>query len=71
MEFSLGKRFAGDAGFSLRSGYNSAGLSYGCGINLGILGINASSFAEDVGVNNKRVVERRFVVNFAVNVADY
>lgn len=71
LEFSVGDRFGSDAGLSLRSGYNNAGLSYGLGFNLGILGLNGSSFAEDVGVNNKRVIERRYVVNFAVNVADF
>ena len=71
LEFTIGDRFGGNAGLSLRTGYNNAGLSYGLGSNLGILGLNASSFAEDVGYNNRRVIERRFVVNFAVNIADF
>lgn len=71
LEFNLGSNPGNRAGFSLRSGYNSAGASFGLGMNLGLIGINAASFAEDVGVNNKRVIERRFVLDFAVNVADF
>ena len=71
LELTLGNRFGSEAGFSLRSGYNSAGFSYGAGFNLGVIGLNASSFAEDVGIDNQQVIERRFVADFAINVAAF
>lgn len=70
LEFQVGKQKGNKADFSIRTGYSDAGLSYGAGFNLGMIALNAASFVEDIGVNNKRVIERRYVVNFAVNVAD-
>lgn len=71
LEWTIGNRFGYNAGFSLRLGYNSAGLSYGAGMNAGIVHLSMSSFAEDVGKANYRVIERRQVANFAINVADF
>lgn len=70
-EITFGNRFGGEAGFALRAGYSVAGLSYGLGMNLGILSLQAASFAEDIGVGDARVVERRNVVNFGINIAAY
>lgn len=70
-ELTLGDAFGGEAGFSLRVGYRMAGPSFGIGFNLGILGLQAASFAEDIGTDNQRVVERRSVINLGINIADY
>jgi hypothetical protein len=71
LEWTIGNRFGYNAGISFRLGYNSAGVSYGAGMNAGIVHVSMSSFAEDVGKANYRVIERRQVANFAINVADF
>jgi len=71
LELSFGNRFGSEAAFSLQTGYTAAGLSFGCGMNAGILGLHLASYAEDVGIANHRVIERRHVANFAVNVAAF
>jgi hypothetical protein len=70
-EFTVGDRFGADAGLSFRLGYTSAGVSFGAGINLGILNAQIASFAEDIGTQGQRVIERRSVLNLAINIADY
>lgn len=70
-EFTVGDRFGADAGLSFRLGYTSAGLSYGAGLNLGILNMQMASFAEDIAVGSNRVIERKSVVNIGINIADY
>ncbi|RYZ51086.1 MAG: hypothetical protein EOP07_21940 [Proteobacteria bacterium] len=70
-EFTVGDRFGADAGLSFRLGYTSAGMSFGAGINLGILNAQIASFAEDIGADGHRVIERRSVLNLAINIADY
>jgi hypothetical protein len=70
-EITLGNRFGGEAGLGLRAGYSVAGISYGIGLHLGILTLEAASFAEDIGAGPARVVERRNVINIGINVADY
>ncbi|MFW7378841.1 MAG: hypothetical protein ACOH5I_08545 [Oligoflexus sp.] len=70
-EFSFGKRFGSEAPFSIQTAYTIAGLSYGFGMNAGILSLQLASYAEDVGIGNHRVIERRHVANFAVNVAAF
>lgn len=70
-ELSIGNRFGSEAAFSLQTGYSSAGLSFGLGVNASILNIHIASYAEDVGIANHRVIERRHVANFAVNVAAF
>lgn len=70
-EFTMGDRFGADAGLSFRLAYTSAGMNYGAGINLGILHAEVASYAEDVGKDMHKMVERRSVVNLGINIADY
>lgn len=70
-EFTVGDRFAADAGFSFRLGYTTAGMNYGAGMNLGILHAEIASFAEDIGIDKSKVIERRSVMNIGINIADY
>lgn len=70
-EFTVGDRLGADAGLSFRLGYTSGGMSFGAGINLGILNAQIASFAEDIGADGRRVIERRSVLNLAINIADY
>lgn len=71
LEWTLGNRFGWEAGLSLRAGYNVAGASYGLGFNAGIISLNLASFAEDVGIANEQVIERRNVADFSINVAAF
>ncbi len=59
-----------DALFSLRSGYNLAGLSYGASLNLALVQFEVSSYAEDVGIANNHLAENRLQAVFSVNVLD-
>ncbi|MBC7661908.1 MAG: hypothetical protein H7249_19625 [Chitinophagaceae bacterium] len=70
-ELTFGDRHGADSGVGIRLGYNAAGLSYGTGINLGILSAQIASFAEDIGAGSARVIERRSVINVGINIADY
>ena len=69
MEMTIGGLFGNSSGFGLRAGYNVAGASYGFHANLGLVGIALSSYAEDIGLENKQMVERRYVGVASVNVA--
>ena len=68
-ELTIGALFGNNSGFGVRGGVNAAGGSYGFHANLGLVRIQASSFAEDIGVDNEKVIERRYVANISVNVA--
>ena len=57
--------------FSLRTGYNLAGVSGGLGLDLGLVGVQYANQAVDVGIDNVHVIERRHVGVFVVNVAEY
>lgn len=70
LELTLGGKGSA-ALLALRSGYNYAGASYGASINLGLLGMQYSNHAEDIGIGNRRVIERRSTAIFTVNVAEY
>ncbi|WP_141734702.1 hypothetical protein [Oligoflexus tunisiensis] len=70
-ELTFGNAFGAESGFSIRSGYSFAGVSYGLGANLGIFGLQAASFVEDIGADASRVIERRSVINLGINIADY
>jgi hypothetical protein len=70
-ELTFGNAFGAESGFSLRSGYSFAGISYGLGANLGMFGLQAASFVEDIGADASRVLERRSVINLGINIADY
>ena len=68
MELNLGG-FGSDSLLGLRAGLNSVGLSYGVNLNLGLIQIEFASQAQDVGVGNARVLERRDVAIVSFNVA--
>lgn len=70
-ELTIGNAFGADSGFSVRTGYSFAGISYGLGVNAGMFGLQAASFAEDIGADADRVIERRTVINLGINIADY
>ena len=70
-EFNVGDRYGADSGLSLRLGYSVAGLSFGTGINLGILAFQVASMPEDIGAGKDHVIERRSIVNIGINIADY
>ncbi len=70
-EFTMGNRFGASSGLAVRFAYTSAGLSYGAGLNLGILTAQIASFAEDIGAGSIRVIERRSIVNIGINIVDY
>jgi len=70
-EFTMGNRYGADSGLSVRLGYSIAGLTYGAGLNLGILSFQVASFVEDIGAKSVSVVERRSVINLGINIADY
>lgn len=69
-EITYGNAFGSRAGLALRAGYRREGPSFGCGINLGMIGIQLASSSEDIGVGGSRVIERRSVVNLGINIAD-
>ena len=62
--------FGSNSTFGLRTGYNSAGASYGTNINLGLMQFELASEAIDVGINNMSITERRNVAIFSVNLAN-
>lgn len=71
LELTFGERYGSDAFFALRAGANAAGASYGMGFNVGLLNIQAANYAEDVGIANKRVIERRTVGIIRINVGEF
>lgn len=69
MEFNFGDRGI-KSFFGLRCGGSDAGASFGTHLNLGILGAQYANFAEDIGVDNKRMIERRQAFIVSVNLAE-
>ena len=67
MELNLGG-FGSDAIFGARAGYNLAGASFGFSLNLDLVQFELASHAEDIGIGNRHVVERRNMGVFSVNV---
>lgn len=59
------------AGAALRVGYESAGPSMGLFLNGGLLNVEISSRAVDIGTGNDRVIERRLNGTAYVNVAEF
>jgi hypothetical protein len=55
----------------IRAGYNLAGVSYGAHLDIGLVGFQFASSAEDVGIDNDHVVERRNIAIMSINVAEY
>jgi hypothetical protein len=58
------------APLSVRMGYNLAGISYGASTTLGLFMLNLASQAEDVGIGNAHLVERRYVATLSCNIVD-
>ncbi len=69
-EWTFGDAFGSKSTCALRVGYRYAGLSWGASLRLGILGLNLASYPEDVGLGNTHVIERRSIVNLAINLVD-
>lgn len=67
LELNLGG-FGSEAIFSARAGYNLAGVSLGLSLNLDLVQFEFASHAEDIGIDNRHVVERRNMGVFSVNV---
>lgn len=62
--------FGSEAILGVRAGYNLAGVSFGASINLNLIQLEIASQAEDIGIENRHVAERRNVAIFSVNVTD-
>lgn len=56
---------------ALRAGWENAGPSFGLFLNGGLVNLEISSRAEDIGDGNKRVIERRLNGTVFVNVAEF
>lgn len=59
-----------EAPIGIRTGYNLAGVSYGLNFNLGLIQVEVASSAQDIGIGNLHVVERRNSAVFSVNLRD-
>ncbi|MEY4632074.1 MAG: hypothetical protein RIQ81_2194 [Pseudomonadota bacterium] len=70
-EMRLGTLPGSYAGVALRVGYESAGPSMGLFLNGGLLNVEISSRAVDIGSGNDRVIERRLNGTAFVNVAEF
>lgn len=59
------------APLGLRIGGTEAGISYGAHINLGLIGIEATSFATNIGLGGQRVIERRKSLALFIDVGSF
>ena len=50
---------------------SSLGASFGVALNLGLIGLEASSTGVDIGVGNEKMLERRLMGTLYVNVAEF
>jgi hypothetical protein len=57
--------------FGLRAGYKLAGATFGADLNLGLINVQFSNYAEDVGANNTTVIERRSEVVGIIELAEF
>jgi len=57
--------------FGLRAGYKLAGATFGADLNLGLINVQFSNYAEDVGANNTSVIERRSEVVGIIELAEF
>lgn len=71
LELTFGRNWGYRALAGIRTGYNNAGVSYGIFANIGLIGIQASSHAVDIGIDNDRLIERRTSAVFSVNIGEY
>lgn len=70
MEISLWG-FGNFATTALRAGFNAGGASGGLCLNLGLLRMEASTEALDVGQDNRRLIERRYNAIVSINAAEF
>jgi hypothetical protein len=63
--------FGNFATTALRAGYNTAGASGGLCLNLGLIRLEASTEAIDVGQENRRLIERRYNAIVSINAAEF
>lgn len=68
-ELTIGGLFGSESGVGLQGGYNRAGGSYGVHANIGLIRLQAASYAEDIGSDNNLVTDRRYVGILSINVA--
>jgi hypothetical protein len=54
---------------SLRSGYSSAGLSYGACLNIGLIKVEVASEIKDVGIKTETTLQRRTSAILSIDVA--
>jgi len=59
------------APFALRAGLNSAGFSYGAHIHLNLISLQYADYAEDVGILNHKVIDRRQEIMAVIDLAEY
>lgn len=71
MEWTFGSLWSSDSVFALRGGVNHSGIAYGLGLNLGLINVQAASYAEDIGIGNARVIERRSLGVIKINIAAF
>lgn len=71
LELLLGKTDGSRSLLGLRAGGTAAGASFGVHLNLGLIGIEASSHVVDAGLNNEKLIERRTSVCAYIDVASF
>mgnify|MGYP006283304283 CR=1 FL=1 len=71
VEFTVGDLPGSYALAALRAGWEYAGPSFGLFLNGGLVNLEISSRAEDIGDGNKRVIERRLAATVFVNVSEF
>ncbi|NDE16054.1 hypothetical protein EBZ80_14100 [bacterium] len=71
VEFTVGELPGSYALAALRAGWENAGPSFGLFLNGGLVNLEISSRAEDIGDGNKRVIERRLAGTVFVNVSEF
>ncbi len=59
-----------DALLSLQTGVKDAGFSFGTTFNFGLIAFQYANHADDIGVGNRRVVERRQSAVLLINLAE-
>ncbi len=71
LEMTFGSMPGSYSAAALRAGWENAGPSFGLFLNGGLLNVEISSRAEDIGAGNKRVIERRLNGTVFVNAAEF
>lgn len=64
--YTINKRIRG----SLNAGYNYSGLSYGCTLNIGMLGLQYANYWQNIGYKNEKIFERRFSYLLYINLIE-